>query len=690
MGVIKSDVKEVYNFSQKEYAILRPFLTGFNVNYAISLNKLNSNLKAFILEAEDFIREGYGFEKEIMLVYSEYTNFEDRTIRAAESLFGTPPFKNRIDTLCYILVSSDDGIKNWFENFYGDVDNSKIIFPFSEKELIDNTNNPWIVRDRFRRYSFGLDLFGYTLPLQSDNSFFGRQQILGRYVDAVKRCQNRGIFGLRKTGKTSLLFKIKRIIAEQKLGHVFFYDCKNPMVRKQRWFELLNNINLSIANRLGITNFTPKDDTLESIGSFSYLLKIAKQRNTKIILIFDEIEYISYFAKQDPHWRKDYFEFWQTLWSEQSTYANFCFIISGVNSYVTEKDTIDYVQNPLFGIVQSEYLTGLTYDETNNMIRTLGKRMGLKFQYDAIQELYNQYGGHPMLTRMACSWLNRYKSEDDRPLHIAKDDIVDLQAKIDLDPTFSSYFGHIVSEIKQFYPDEYEMLELLSTGQIVDFIELSEVNEFVNHLYSYGLIKKDERGIPTVTMPVAGRYVAIQLARKEGRKTLYKLIPKGERELWLKQKVAVIKNDIKLLEKNIISKQSNMLFGINSYPDSDALSSIPVAQNEEKFEKFINTFYKCFVESISNYGKEQNNNTYFNQIIQSNYPNLYHTLNKIKVYRNERDHLILNKTNSGKLKVYLEEDNEALEDENDYYFCIQQKIIIELITNIWIEMEKLS
>ena len=68
------------------------------------------------------------------------------------------------------------------------------------------------------------------------------------------------------------------------------------------------------------------------MSSFQYIMTIASKRNIKIILIFDEIEYISYFSKQNKHWKDDYFEFWQTLWSEQSTFANLCFIICGVNA----------------------------------------------------------------------------------------------------------------------------------------------------------------------------------------------------------------------------------------------------------------------------------------------------------------------------------------------------------------------
>ncbi len=320
MGYIKQEVQDNYKLKQKDLNIAKLFTCGFNVNYGDTINIENTTITAFILEPEDFIKDGFGLEKEILLIISHFEEMEARTIRAAENLFGKAPFRNRVDNLCYFLISDDGKVEDWIKVFYDSTINSRIIFPFSVQELEENKSNQWYIRERLRKYSFDKDLFGYTLPLQDDSSFFGRQQILGRYIDSIKRCQNRGIFGLRKTGKTSLLFKLMRTIKEQRIGHVFFYDCKNPQVRMKRWYELLNDINLSVAARLGNKNFDCGKSPLDSISSFQYLMKKASERNTKIILIFDEIEYISYFSKQDTHWQKDYFEFWQTLWSEQSTF----------------------------------------------------------------------------------------------------------------------------------------------------------------------------------------------------------------------------------------------------------------------------------------------------------------------------------------------------------------------------------
>lgn len=688
MGQIKFDVMHSGVLSNDDKCIAKYFTNGFNVNYGDVINEANTKITIFILQPEDYVKEGFGLEKEVVLAISYYDKMEARTIQAIESVFDKYPFKNRVDNLCYFLVSKCATTAEWIKLNYNDTNNSSIIIPFTIDELVKNKSENWFIRDRLRRYSFDKDLFGYMLPLQNDNSFFGRQQILGRYIAAIKRCQNQGIFGLRKTGKTSLLFKIMRTIKEQKIGQVFFFDCKNPSIRKKRWYDFMYDINMTIAARLGINGFESGKNELLCVESFKYLMRKSSARNTKIILIFDEIEYISYFTKQDIHWQKDYFDFWQTLWSEQSTFGNLCFIICGVNSYVTERDAINGIQNPLFGIVKSEYLIGLTKDETSMMVRTLGKRMGLKFGYDAVDFLFEQYNGHPMLTRLACSWLNTSLINESRPVNINQEKIKVFQEEITADPAFYSYFGHIVAEIKQFYPDEYEMLEILSAGQTDDYIELASASEFVQHLNAYGLICT-KNNIPQISMPVAEKYIAIEYARREKRKAPYKLVDKEKRQSWITHKVGIIIDTLRDLEKNIIMKKRPLLFGINSFPEAEKLKKIKEVVDADSFSNFINTLYRCLVESVNNYGKSNGDTKYLENTICMNYPILFRTLDKIKEYRNERDHLLLTEYHQNKLNSYLMEDLEAFDRQEDKFYCIQQKILVELIVSIYSETTNL-
>jgi hypothetical protein len=79
-----------------------------------------------------------------------------------------------------------------------------------------------------------------------------------------------------------------------------------------------------------------------------------------------------------------------------------------------------------------------------------------------------------MLIRLACSYINRqYGNDVNRPVTIKGSDIKSMQNDIDVELAY--YFKHVVSEIQKFYPEEYEMFELLASGQTADFIELSAI-----------------------------------------------------------------------------------------------------------------------------------------------------------------------------------------------------------------------
>lgn len=689
MGTIKQDILD--NFLSKhpeQVDILKPFLSGFDITYAEKKEINNTVIFSYMLKPESFMCDSFGLDKEILLVYSPFSTLEARALQAANMLFKRYPYMNRIDTLNFFFVSRDSNIQSYAGIMSFSEEESRSIVPFVHDELISNVSDNWYIRKVLKRNFYDVDLFGYMLPLRDEASFFGRQQIAARYIDAIKRCENRGVFGLRKTGKTSFLFKLDRIIREQHLGFVFFYDCKSPSYRKLHWNELLGEICSNIAKRLRIP-IRKEYDERNIIKSFRYVIKTASDKNQKIIIMFDEIEYISFKSPLDVHWKTEFIDFWQTIWSVQSLHRNLVFILSGVNPSATEIDTVNGVQNPLFSIVQAEYLHGLTEPESRSMIRTLGRRMGMKFDVDGIRLLYDQFNGHPMLIRLACSYINRqYSNAEDRPVTISASDIMAMQDDIDIELAY--YFKHVVSEIQKFYPEEYEMFELLASGQTSDFMELSAITEYTKHLYSYGLVGKEAGKPPFVKMPVAGRYVAMELAKKEKRKTLYRIVDVEKREQWVSQRIKSIIRDLRQLETAIHSKGHFKLFGENSFPEADRFASIHAVHTETDFESFFNVCNRCFVESIENYGKSIGKNKYFWTDIKSSYPTLFKVLQKIKVYRHSRDHLTLEPKVAQLYSNYWSTDTKDVIDPDEQRFVVQQRILEEFLSAIQVEIDSLT
>jgi hypothetical protein len=692
LGQIRTEVSdEILSEYPDHKDFLIPFLTGFFVTWGRRRRDYNTEVFEYFLSPEDHFKETYGFENEVLLVYAPYSRMEPRTIQAVEQIMSTSPAKGRVETLSYFLVTDCPDMDKWLESYLSSRQESRIIVPFYKRDVVEakkNSNN-WFVRNTLNKFYFGRDLFNYSLPLIDDAYFFGRQAVLMEYYDSVKRRENKAVFGLRKTGKTSFLYKLKRLCESEKIARVLYFDCKVPHIRKSKWNDLLSDIAKEICE---ITNSDVVGDYTDRTASkdFEKLIGKLDLDGVYILVMLDEIEYISFISPKDTHWKNDYVEFWQTMWSCQSRYKSISFILSGVNPSVVEKDLVGNIQNPLFGIVTHKYLTGLNAEEVKTMVRKLGKRMGLRFDYEACQEIYNWYGGHPLLTRQACSNLNTFLSNiKEKPIEVTKSIFLEFKQQIDRELVF--YSDHAVSEIRQFYPDEYYLFELLSIGQELEFKEFSSDSSEIKHLLDYQLIRKKEYGYE-VNIPVIASRVAFESRRSHGRDMMYPIVESKNRDAWLKRRLEEIISEFRQLERFIKNNNQNLLFGANSFPEADQLNSVSCAINESSFSYFINSLNRSFVESIDVYGKSIGNSHYYWNDIKSSYPQLWDVLDRIKVYRNERDHLHLNNANSQKLNNYLNEDFEGKSFSmiDSSYFVLQQRVLDRLLLALLREIDRFN
>jgi hypothetical protein len=244
MTEISPNVNDGYlSSNQNHREILKPFLvSGFSVTWAKKVYSYNTTVALFFLLPEMHIQESYGFETEVVLAYSEYETLEPRVIQSIEFNMDSSPAKGRVDKLTYFLVSNDKNVEEWVASYKSQTNSARIIIPIDKHQLLMNVANPWYIRNILGQYFFGRDLYDYTLPLTKDDSFFGRQQLCANYFDAIKRFENKGLFGLRKTGKTSFLFKLQRMIAVNEWGFVIYIDCKLPKFRNLHLKDLLKYI----------------------------------------------------------------------------------------------------------------------------------------------------------------------------------------------------------------------------------------------------------------------------------------------------------------------------------------------------------------------------------------------------------------------------------------------------------------
>jgi hypothetical protein len=215
---------------------------------------------------------------------------------------------------------------------------------------------------------------------------------------------------------------------------------------------------------------------------------VLKKKN--ILLIFDEIENITFNISPTEHWANglDFVFFWQTLRSIFQKINIFSYMIVGTNSMCVEVASIKGKDNPIFNQVPCEYIPNFDVPQTRAMVRKLGRLMGLKFDEIVYGKLTEDFGGHPFLIRQVCSVINSLCSLE-RPFTVDK--ALYERAKQVFNQNNNSYVEMILNVLNEFYQDEYSMIEYLAMGDIKTFQDFAGMSSYyTNHLLRYGIIEK--------------------------------------------------------------------------------------------------------------------------------------------------------------------------------------------------------
>ncbi len=690
MPLIKEEVLQNHlRQHPQERELLVPFLQNFDVNSAYSRRAHNTQISAYILLGDENIRQQFGITAEVLLVISNFELVQPRTLQAVEQVMHEPPAGGRVDPTVFFLITPDENAINWIENHTTLHSQSRIPVIFTKRQVANGKSDQFFVRRQISEQLFSRNLFNDQLPLQSDLTFVGRDREVTEILTAIKQSQNRGLFGLRKTGKTSVLYKVKRL-ADRDGIVTLYYDCKDTEFRDLHWDQFLDRIIKDLSARLPSRGLA--DDLTQHVsGRFKNIVRSVAAR-AKICIIFDEIEWISPLAKVNPHWHLEFINFWQTMWTTQSELRCIAFLIAGVNPTVVETDTFSDMQNPVFSIVPPQYITGLNEREVGTLINHIGKWMGLAFEQDAVKYIANRYGGHPLLTRMACSHIHIFIQQRGtrRPARISEK-LLRLTEE-DRESDIAIYSRHVVSELSGFYPVEYQMLETLAAGNVAEFFEFSEGSDYTRHLRGYGLIDVSTRANPRIKIPMIGRYINEARARREGRRPGPQVIAENHRNVWLKDRLSRILGDIRQMERVAVQKGLPKLYGENGFPEAERFATLTICLTMADFEHFINICNRCFVEPIENIGTSTGKRDYFWKEIKTAYPNLFHALHRTKLYRHEQMHLLLNKNVQDQLKNFIDNDFMVLAPEQmpDPPFALQQIVINGIFISIQAELETLT
>jgi cold shock CspA family protein len=383
------------------------------------------------------------------------------------------------------------------------------LVPFEAGLLRDGQTPGSVVRTVLDQWLFRRDLYHDNFPV-SGSHFFGRERQLKALFTAVNEGRHVGIFGLRKVGKTSFLWRVRdRSYADlvayvdllvvpaavKNCDYVYWlignqlaedFKRKCPGLAPTSHFSLFGRF-VEYNSLIGKPVSLLFDTDLSRLRR--YLQRGDFESPPKMIILIDEVERLMPSGDRATGFEgyRDFFGYWR---GQAQQYRDVVTVITGANAAIAEQPQWDGVDNPVYSFYSEEFLSALDFPECSKMISELGAGMGVRFEPVALSAIYNLTGGHPFITRRFCSRI--CKRRPARPL------LVDDRGVRDSVGTFlrddAELFDEILERLRRDFPDELELLVTIARNGDVGwndvFQKLSQrAGPVINHLIGYQVIR---------------------------------------------------------------------------------------------------------------------------------------------------------------------------------------------------------
>lgn len=440
------------------------------------------------------IETGFGFTREVMLFYSPHEDLQSRTFETAVREAQTSSRSVTPDT--FFIWSPDQRVgmklRDWSRP-------DKLGIPLK----LDDENALSLI-SLLRDHIYSRDLFHITIPV-SGASFFGRRTLIQSLRDDVFNQRVTGIFGLRKSGKTSILMKLREELAKDQVTCVYVdleafptppEDPTDDILAetRNRLIQALKNQNLRTKE---LSETSKRPSILELKNALQELLVKLSKDGYRVLLMLDEIEYLTPSDKIDVA-EGDMPRISQLLAAFRSVVqesTNFSFILSGLTSAIIEEGRLYGRPNPLFSWANPLYVRPLDRSEADDLARTVGGKMGIRILPGALEALHEASGGHAYLYRNLSSAVVKNLPADDVQRTMGKASVLheleDWKSRVD------GNIREIIDHIQRYYPTEGVMLELLRDSP-TDFAALAPDEPVaLRRLRDLGLIHRTESGYET-------------------------------------------------------------------------------------------------------------------------------------------------------------------------------------------------
>lgn len=388
------------------------------------------------------IRAALGIDREILIVASTFKDQQQRTIKFVQREIETSSGRYE-NTLAIVLHQDPEGngkLKNWGR------DQGISVLP-----LLGSTEykKPAELERALCFELYSHDPFDVTGPVSDDANFFGRRDEAIDLARKLQRGQIRSCLGIRKIGKTSI---INRVLAEARSNHdcvALMVDCSRDDVWSLSGAQLLASLassaEFSASTASRYASLSPLQTTVDLAMARDRLQQLVMSFERPLILVFDEIDYITPGSPTNQAWRAEFNSFWRNLRSVYQECSReghqMSILVGGVSTYWFTVESIDGIENAALAFVPEEYLSPMPEGATVAMLKRLGKVAGLQIDDSTATQIARATGNMPYWARKCSSYIHRHIPTTERPFALT------LERAVPLIDSFVVEEGAAISEV---------------------------------------------------------------------------------------------------------------------------------------------------------------------------------------------------------------------------------------------------
>lgn len=381
----------------------------------------------------------------LIATFSGSTTLEPRVLRHLDT---SPQLRGSTtaDKDLAILVASDRRAYDFVK------DRKRFAFPIlvlHTDDLAEGAYRNRNLRSELARVMRSMNHFDFSNEIRQAADFYGRIEEMDSLTSLAVAGQSVGVFGLRRAGKTSLLYRVADALRDKSIDSVYIQ--LNAVIDADHLRETIVEGLARAAIRKGVqippnSEMINKDGTIRSSPAVSRrwvyeadaLLDLLDE---DLVVILDETdlanEDLAEFDDVELDERRLINRVLQQLRGliqirNDRGKRRLSFLSAGVAASIYTNAIRFGRDNQLFGFASARPLGPMSRDEMRQMVRSLGKRSGLKFDsYELFNVLYEEYGGHPHLTRQACSLIAEHAHKDETAEVPYRVQIADVRRAVD-------------------------------------------------------------------------------------------------------------------------------------------------------------------------------------------------------------------------------------------------------------------